>query len=193
MPHSILNFHYDFNHGFLSMVTKEKKREIVAGLVRKLENTTSLYLVDAGGMTVLQSGAMRQEFRKMNAEMKVAKNTLIRRALAEDGKYTVADSVLEGNTAVIFVYDDPIAPAKLIRKYFEKDKKPALKLAIIEGQTFDGSQLKAVSELPSREDLMSSIVGSLHAPISGIVGSINAVMRDVASVIEAVAKKQAGQ
>jgi large subunit ribosomal protein L10 len=175
------------------MVTKEKKREIVAGLVRKLENTTSLYLVDAEGMTVLQSGAMRQEFRKMNAEMKVAKNTLIRRAIAEDGKYTVADNILEGSTAVIFVYDDPIAPAKLIRKYFEKDKKPALKLAIIEGQTFDGSQLKAVSELPSREDLMSSIVGSLHAPISGIVGSINAVMRDVASVIEAVAKKQAGQ
>ncbi|TAE29886.1 MAG: 50S ribosomal protein L10 [Candidatus Kapaibacterium sp.] len=175
------------------MVTKEKKREIVAGLVRKLENSTSLYLMDAGGVTVAQAGAMRQEFRKINAEMKVAKNTLIRLALKEDGKFDVSDTVLKGSTAVVFVYEDPIAPAKLIRKYFEKDKKPALKLAIIEGQTFDGSQLKTVSELPSREDMIASIIGSLHAPISGIVGSINAVMRDVASLVEEVAKKQAGQ
>jgi large subunit ribosomal protein L10 len=175
------------------MVTKEKKREIVAGLVRKLENSTSLYLVDAGGMTVAQSGEIRQEFRKINAEMKVAKNTLISLALKEDGKFNVSDDLLKGSTAVVFVYEDPIAPAKLIRKYFEKDKKPALKLAIVEGQSFDGSQLKTVAELPSREDMIASIVGSLHAPISGIVGSINAVMRDVASLVEEVAKKQAGQ
>jgi large subunit ribosomal protein L10 len=173
------------------MVTKEKKREIVANLTRKLEKTTSLYLVDAGGLTVAQSGEIRREFRKINAEFKVAKNTLIRRALQDNATFTVPDNSLKGSTAVVFAYDDPIAPAKIIRKYFDKDKKPSLKLAIIEGQTFDGSQLKAVSELPSREDMIASIVGSLHAPISGIVGSINAVMRDVASLVEEVAKKQA--
>jgi large subunit ribosomal protein L10 len=182
-----------FNHAYyqaFSMVTKEKKREIVAGLLRKLENATSLYLVDAEGMTVAQSGELRREFRKINAELKLAKNTLIRRALQDDGKFDVPASTLRGSTALVFAYDDPIAPAKLIRKYFEKDKRPALKLAIIEGQAFDGSQLKAVSELPTREDMIAAIVGSLHAPISGIVGSINAVMRDVASLVEEVAKKQ---
>ncbi len=56
---------------------------------------------------------------------------------------------------------------------------------------FDGSQLKQVSELPTREDMIAGIVGSLHAPISGIVGSINAVMRDLASLIEEVAKNKA--
>lgn len=172
------------------MVTKEKKREIVAGLVRKLENTKSVYLVDAGGMTVAQSGELRREFRKVNAEMKLAKNTLIRLALKEDGKFTVSDNALKGNTALVFAYDDPIAPAKVIRKYFEKDKKPALKLAIVEGQSFDGSQLKVVSELPTREDMIAAILGSLQAPISGVVGAINAVMRDVASLVEEVAKKQ---
>ncbi len=172
------------------MVTKEKKREIVAGLVRKLENTKSMYLVDAGGMTVAQSGELRREFRKVNAEMKLAKNTLIRLALKEDGKFTVSDALLKGNTALVFAYDDPIAPAKVIRKYFEKDKKPALKLAIVEGQAFDGSQLKVVSELPTREDMIAAILGSLQAPVSGIVGAINAVMRDVASLVEEVAKKQ---
>jgi large subunit ribosomal protein L10 len=172
------------------MVTKEKKREIVAGLVRQLENTKSMYLVNAGGMTVAQSSELRREFRKVNAEMKLAKNTLIHLALKEDGKFDVAEKALKGNTAIVFAYDDPIAPAKVIRNYFEKDKKPELKLAIIEGQSFDGSQLKAVSELPTREDMIAGIIGSIHAPISGIVGSINAVMRDVAYLVEEVAKKQ---
>jgi large subunit ribosomal protein L10 len=172
------------------MVTKEKKREIVTILLRKLEGAKSLYLVDAEGMTVAQSGELRKEFRKINAELKLAKNTLIKRALQDDGKFDVPAASLKGSTALVFAYDDPIAPAKLIRKYFEKDKRPALKLAIIEGQSFDGSQLKAVSELPTREEMISAIVGSLHAPISGIVGSLNAVMRDVASLVEEVAKKQ---
>lgn len=160
-------------------------------MTKKLADTKSLYLVDAGGMTVAQSGEIRREFRKINAELKVAKNTLIRRALEEDGTFNVAPSILKGNTAIVFAYDDPIAPAKLIKKYFDKDKKPALKLAVIEGQSFDGSQLKTVAELPSREDMIAGIVGSLHAPISGIVGSINAVLRDVAYLIEEVAKKKA--
>jgi large subunit ribosomal protein L10 len=173
------------------MVTKEQKREVVAELTEMLSKTTSLYIVDAGGMTVAASGALRREFREIKAEMKVAKNTLIRRAIEADGKFTVPDGKLKGSSALVLSYDDPIAAAKLIKKHFDKDKKPELKIAIIEGQTFDGSQLKAVAELPSREDIMASIVGSLHAPISGIVGSINAVMRDVAYLVEEVAKKKA--
>lgn len=123
--------------------------------------------------------------------MKVAKNTLLLRALAEVGEVEIEESKLFGQTAVIFGSKDSIAPAKIIRKHFEKGEKPKLKLAVVEGQVFDGSQLKAVSELPTREDMIASIVGSIHAPISGIHGAINAVMRDVAMLVEEVAKKKA--
>ena len=88
-------------------------------------------------------------------------------------------------------YADPIAPAKIIREFSEKNNKLQLKAAVIEGQVFDGSQLKQISELPTREDIVAAILGSLNSPISGIVGSINAVMRDVASLVEEVAKKKA--
>ncbi len=175
------------------MVTKAKKQDIVAELLKRLEGTSALYFVNAEGMTVAKSSELRREFRAIGAGFKIAKNTLIRRALEQDGKYSVSADVLKGNTAVVFGYDDSIGPAKIIRKFFEKDQKPSLKAAIIEGQSFDGKQLKAISELPTREDMIAGIVGSLHAPISGIVGSLNAVMRDVASVIEAVAKKQHGE
>ncbi|MCX6141472.1 MAG: 50S ribosomal protein L10 [Candidatus Kapabacteria bacterium] len=173
------------------MITKEQKKVVVAELTEKLREASSLYFVDFTGMTVAMDRAFRNELRQKGVSMRVAKNTLIIRALADIGGYEIEDTKLAGQTAVIFGDADPIAPAKIIRQYFEKGQKPRLKVAVIEGQTFDGSQLKQVSELPTREELISSMIGSIHAPISGIVGSINAVMRDVASLVEEVAKKKA--
>ena len=173
------------------MITKEQKKVVVAELTEKLRAASSLYFVDFTGMTVATDRAFRNELRAKGVSMRVAKNTLIVRALADIGGYEIKDETLAGQTAVIFGDADPIAPAKIIRQYFEKGQKPRLKVAVIEGQMFDGSQLKQVSELPTREELISSMIGSIHAPISGIVGSINAVMRDVASLVEEVAKKKA--
>lgn len=173
------------------MITKEQKKVVVAELADMLREATSLYFVDFTGMTVATDQAFRNELRKKGVTMRVAKNTLIIRALADVGGYDIEDSKLAGQTAVIFGGADPIAPAKIIRQYFEKGEKPKLKVAVVEGQVFDGTQLKQVSELPTREDLISAMIGSIHAPISGIVGSINAVMRDVASLVEEVAKKKA--
>lgn len=173
------------------MVTKEQKKVMVAELAEQIREASSLYFVDFTGMTVAQAQAFRRELREKDAVMKVAKNTLLLRALAEVGEVEIEESKLFGQTAVIFGSSDSIAPAKIIRKHFEKGEKPKLKLAVVEGQVFDGSQLKQVSELPTREDMIASIVGSIHAPISGIHGAINAVMRDVAMLVEEVAKKKA--
>lgn len=173
------------------MITKEKKREVVATLVEKISQATSLYFVDFTGMSVAMDYKFRGELKGKDVTIQVAKNTLILRALAEVGGYEVQESQLFGQTALIFGASDPIAPAKIIKQFFDKGQKPALKLAIIEGQMYDGSQLKQVAELPTREELISQIIGSVHAPISGIVGSVGAVMRDVAMLVEEVAKKQA--
>jgi large subunit ribosomal protein L10 len=173
------------------MITKAQKQAIIADLVEDLRNASSLYFVDFTRMTVAEDKALRTELRSKGVKMKVAKNTLILRALAEVGGYEIEEKQLFGQTAIIFGAADPIAPAKVIRQFFDKGEKPRLKVAIVEGQVFDGSQLKTVSELPTREDLIAGIVGSLHAPISGIVGGINAVMRDVAALVEEVAKKKA--
>jgi large subunit ribosomal protein L10 len=74
----------------------------------------------------------------------------------------------------------------------DKGAKPKLKVALIENVTYDKSKLNELASLPTKPEIISSIIGSLHAPISGIVNSINAVIRDLASIIEEVAKtKQA--
>lgn len=173
------------------MITKQRKQEIVSGLAEKFRNANGFYLVDFVGMNVVDSIRIRREFKKMNVDYRVAKNTLILRALKEVGDLQLPTEIFSGQTAIIFSYDDPVSPAKTLKGHIDKFNKPIFKGAYFDGQFFDAKQLKTVASLPTKQDLIASIVGSLHAPISGIVGSINAVMRDLASVIEEVAKKQA--
>lgn len=173
------------------MVTQKKKREIVAELTDKFRRASGFYLVEFMGMTVDQAIRFRRELRKKGIEYKVAKNTLIYRALQEVGITNIPDDKFVKSTGVVFAYEDSIAPAKIIKEVSEKTEPLKLKAAVIEGAYYDGSQLKTLASLPSKPELIAGILGSLNAPVSGIVGAINAVMRDVASLIEEVAKKKA--
>lgn len=173
------------------MVTQEKKRQIVAELTEKFQKANGFYFVDFMGMNVESAVIFRRDLKKSSMELKVAKNTLIKRALSEVGSFNIPDEKFRGATGVIFGYDDPVAPAKMIKEQFEKNNIPSLKAAIIEGVYYDGSQLKQLASLPTKPQLIAGILGSLNSPISGIVGSINAVIRDVAYLVEEVAKKKA--
>lgn len=175
------------------MITKQRKTELVQELIDKLKGANGLYLLDFARMTVDESIKLRRAFKAKNIAYKVAKNTLAKIALMEYDQFNVPDKSLFGMTAFAFGYDDPTAPAKVLKEYLDQNKKeiPVLKCAIIDGQLFDGNQLKLLASLPSKEDMIAGILGSLDAPVSGIVGSINAVVRDLASVIEEVAKKKA--
>lgn len=173
------------------MITKQKKQEIVSNLIEKLNGVQGVYVLDFTGLTVFEAIKLRRAFKQINVKYVVAKNSLIKRALSENAGLSIPDKVFVGPSGLVLSYDDPVAPAKIIKDIFEKEKKPVLKGALLDGQFFDGSKLKELAALPGKLEMMASIVGSLHAPISGIVGSINAVMRDVAYLVEEVAKKKA--
>jgi len=173
------------------MITIEQKKTIVEALAEKFKRAKSYYLVDFSRMTVTDSILFRRELRKEKIEFKVAKNTLILRAFKDIDGMKVPEKVLTGQTAIIFGYDDPLIPARLLKIQVEKFNKPVFKGAVIEGVYYDGTQLKVLAALPSKKDLLASIIGTLQSPISGIVGTINAVMRDLASVIEEAAKTKA--
>ncbi|MCY7363429.1 MAG: 50S ribosomal protein L10 [Ignavibacteria bacterium] len=98
---------------------------------------------------------------------------------------------MNGPTAIVFASANPTAPAKIIKKFFDKIQKPSLKIAILENELYDSKSLGTLASLPTKEEVISSILGSLDAPASGIVGTLNATMRDLFSVIEEVGKKQA--
>jgi large subunit ribosomal protein L10 len=176
-------------------MNKAQKAESVKEIKELINGSESIYLTDFTGLTVEEVNELRKEFFKSQIKYKVVKNTLTARALKETEKYSEyfdrLHETLNGPTGIIFTSKDPVAPAKIIKKFAEKTEKPKLKLAIVENEVYDSKQLNQLASLPTKEEVIASILGSLNAPASGIVGSINAVMRDLFSVIEEVARKKA--
>lgn len=177
-------------------MNKNEKQQIVTELKNKLGNASSIYLTDFTGLTVAETNELRDEFHNAKVEYKVIKNTLLEKALTEGGEIKFSEQlkeiieVLRGPTGVIFAFDDPVIPAKILKRFSEKIEKPKLKIAVVENIVYDSSKLKTLAAIPSKPEIISSILGSLHSPISGIVNCINAVIRDLASIIEEVAKKK---
>ena len=180
-------------------MTREEKAQVVAELKEVIDRASGMYFTDFQGMTLSHTTQLRNELRKAGLTYKVAKNTLIRRALDESGKLTEdLSKMLVNQTGVAFGFDDPVAPARVLRDFIDKTRatptspdKPSLKMAYLEGVTYPGSDLKKVAALPTKKDVMSSIVGSLEAPMRGIVGALGALQRDIVYLVDAIEKKKA--
>ena len=172
-------------------MNRNEKNEIVSEIKEMMNNSSAIFLTDYTGINVEEVNDLRNQFRDEGVRYKVIKNTLFKRALEESGKYEKLADHLVGMTGFVFADENPVAPAKIIKKFFDKTNKLSLKACYIENEYFDGSSLVTLASLPSKKELVASIIGSINAPASGIVGSINAVMRDLISVIDEVAKKKA--
>jgi len=172
-------------------MNKNEKAEIVAEVKEMIENSSAVYLTDFSGISVADITGIRNEFRKEGVKYKVIKNTLFKRAVSELGKYSKLGEDLVGMTGYAFAGDNPVAPAKIIKKYFDDNQKLSLKACYIEDQFFDGTKLIELATLPSKKEIMAAILNAINSPASGIVGAINAVMRDLVSVVDQIAKKQA--
>jgi len=170
---------------------RSEKEAIVAEVAERASRAVAMYFADFAKLTVAEETDLRREFRKNGVEYTVVKNTLARKALEQLSGYDRVFDKLVGPTGIAFSYDDPSAPAKIIKKFSEKSGKFQLKAAIVEKQIYDGSKLGQLASLPTRKEVVASILGSLQSPISGVVGAINAVARDLVSVIDAVEKKKA--
>ena len=134
---------------------------------------------------------LRNQFRNEGVRYKVFKNTLVKRALDEAGKYEKIADHLTGMTGFAFASSNPLAPAKIINKYFSDKEKLSLKACYVEGEYFDGNQLKTLATLPTKNELIAGILGSINSPVSGIAGAINAVVRDLVNVVDQISKRQA--
>ncbi len=172
-------------------MNKNEKTDVVSQVKEMINNSSAIYLTDYTGINVEDISAIRNNFRKEGVNYKVIKNTLFKRAIDEAGKYDKLADHLTGMTGYAFASDNPVAPAKIIKKYFDETQKLALKACYIEDQYYPSDKLNELASLPSKKELIASILGSINAPASGIVGAINAVMRDLVSVIDEISKKKA--
>jgi len=172
-------------------MNRNEKSDVVSEVTETIQKSTAIFLTDYSGVNVADINDIRNEFRKEGVKYKIFKNTLFKRALEESGQYEKLADHLVGMTGFAFADENPVAPAKIIKKYFDKNNKLSLKACYIENEFFDGSRLSELATLPSKNELIASILGSLNAPASGIVGAINAVFRDLVSVVDEISKKKA--
>ncbi len=170
---------------------RSEKESIVAAVTGLVQRARGMFFTDFSGLTVEQATELRREFRKSGVDYRVVKNTLIRKALESATGYDKVYEKLAGPTGVAFAYEDPVAPAKIIHKFSEKHSKLSLKVCVLDRQVYDGSKLEELAKLPTRKEMMASIVGSIQSPLAGVPFVINAVLRDIVSVISEIEKKKA--
>jgi large subunit ribosomal protein L10 len=170
---------------------RKQKEEIIAEVIDTVQKARGLFFTDFSGLTVEQVTELRREFFRAGIDYRVVKNTLIQKALEQVTGYDTVIPHLAGPTAVAFAYEDPVAPAKIIQKFSEKHSKLSLKVCVLERQVYDGGKLRDLASIPTRKELMASILGSIQSPLAGVPTVINAVMRDLASVVGEIEKKKA--
>ena len=145
----------------------ESKKAVVEALSAKIKEASSLVFVDYKGITVAQDTELRKMFREANVEYTVVKNTLTRFAAKENG-YDF-DQVLNGTTAMASTTEDPIAPARIVCEFAKKNKLPlSIKGGVVEGSVLSAAELNSFGELPSKNALVASVLGTFLAPISSL-------------------------
>jgi len=170
-------------------MNKNEKQELISEVKEILKNSNAVYLTDYSGIAVEEINGLRNDFRNKGVKYRVIKNTLFNRALSEVGKFEKLSEHLEGMTGYAFTTEDPVAPAKIIKKFYDDKKKLSLKACYIEDQYYNGDQLSTLASLPTKSEVVASILSSINAPISGIVGAIHAVTRDLVNVVDQISKR----
>ena len=145
----------------------ESKKAVVEALSGKIKEATSVVFVDYKGINVAQDTDLRKQFRDAEVDYTVVKNTLTRFAAKNCG-YDF-DEILNGTTAMASTTGDPIAPARIVAEFAKKNKLSlSIKGGIVEGSVLSAEQLTGFSELPSKNALVASVLGTFLAPISSL-------------------------
>lgn len=153
-----------------------EKQAIVAELTEKLQGAASGVLVDYKGITVAEDTALRSELRKNDVEYSVVKNTLVRFAANNVGLGGL-DEVLNGTTSLAISNEDPIAPMRVVNNFSKKfnGSKFIIKAGFMDGKLLSLSEIHALAELPSKEALLSQVLGTFLAPITSLAIVIKAI------------------
>lgn len=164
-------------------MSKPERQSTVEALTAEIKASATLFVTDFSGLNVLKMTEFRRRLRATGAKYMVVKNTLAQRALAAN-KIAELDDHLAGNTGIVFAGSDPMAAAKVIGEFAKENEKPTVRAGWVDGKAVAPAYIKRLGEIPSREVLLSQLLGSF-----------NGVLYQLAGVLEALReqRQQAGQ
>ena len=152
----------------------KQKEEAVKNLAEDLKTSNLILLVDYRGITVEDATKLRKEVRETNAEYRVIKNNIIKRALNANGENGL-DELLEGPTALITSKEDYLAPAKAIYNFTKNNDFYKIKGGIVEGKVMTADEIITLAKLPSRQELLAKLAGALLGNITKLAVALDQV------------------
>lgn len=164
------------------------KEQEVARLQDFFANASAVVMTDYCGISVEQDTELRRKFRQADITYIVAKNTLLKRASNNLG-VTALDPYFEGPTAIAFS-DNPVELAKIISTFIKETQKTEIKVGLLDNQMLTVAEIEALAKLPSREELLAKLLGSMQAPLYGLAGVTTGMLRQLVTVVDAVREQK---
>lgn len=154
-----------------------------------LEDVVAVWVVDYRGLTVKESQELRRSIREADASLKVYKNTLVKIAL-NDMELPNMDEVLAGPSAFVFAKGDPVASAKALKDFAKDHKALEIKGGMMDNRFVDAESVVKIANLPSREQLIAQLLGTIQNPMSGLVRVLNGPMEAFARCVNQIAEQK---
>lgn len=153
-----------------------EKKAVVTALVERLKEAQAGVIADYRGLTVAQDTELRKRLREAGVEYTIVKNTLTRFAANEVGLSDL-DPVLHGPSALATSTNDVVAPAKVLVEFAKENEQLEIKAGFVDGKVIDAAEVKVYASIPSKEVLISKMLGSLQAPIGNLVRTLDAIAK----------------
>jgi large subunit ribosomal protein L10 len=170
----------------------EAKKQFVEQLRERMAKSKVVILTDFKGLDVAALTELRGKLLEANVEYEVIKNTMLRRASEGTGVEPIKDH-FKGPSAIAISYDDPVAPAKVLTDFAKANEKLEIKVGVMNGRIIDLSSIKALSALPSREELLAQVLSAMIAVPTSLVRALNDVPRRMVSVLQAIKESKEQQ
>ncbi len=168
-------------------MNKEQKEKEIAILKDKLARASHLIITDHSGINVADVSALRRKLKEGNCEIRVSKNTLLKLAV-EDTDLQELQEHFEGPTSVVYGYDDPSLPAKVIYESIKATEKPKFKSYFYDGAQHGFDFLKRIAQLPSRDVVIASLISTVEGSITHFISLLEATTRDFIGTLDALAE-----
>lgn len=172
--------------------TLENKKEIVADLKETLSESTLALVIDYQGLTVAEITDLRRRLRPSGTVCKVTKNTFMGIAIQDQEKWQPLSELLKGSSAFLLVKEDFSSAIKSYQEFQKVTKKTELRGGVMDGRLLKETDVKALGDLPSKEQLMAQIAGAINALATKVAVGINEVPSSLARALQAVAEKEQG-
>lgn len=161
---------------------RELKEQVVADIVKKLDSAQSVVICSYSGLTVEKVTELRKKCRENDVAYCVLKNRLVKLALEQKG-IAGLDDLLNGPNAFVFGMKDSVSAPKIISEFVEKNKLDSLKMTggIVENAAVDAKTMEVLAKMPSRDEMLATIVGCLQSPISSLVAVLDQIAEQKAT------------